>query len=144
MQEKIEQINATIGLAVRQGVSQARIALQPAELGEIRVHLSQSSQGLVVRLTADSSAGAQLLSAGRVELHHSLSTLGTALLRLEIGSSGEPAGGHGRQAGGTGSEARGQRTTDGDASIETEEETAGETTEAVSGAPRGELVDVLA
>ena len=37
MQEMIESIHATIELAARQGVSQARIALQPAELGEMAV-----------------------------------------------------------------------------------------------------------
>ena len=68
LQQTIEAVHTTIELATRQGLSQARIALAPAELGEIRIHLSQSASGLVARLAADTSAGAQALNEGRAEL----------------------------------------------------------------------------
>jgi flagellar hook-length control protein FliK len=93
LQQTIDSVRATIALAARQGVSQARIALQPQELGDIRVHLSQTSDGLLARLTADTAAGAQTLASGRAELHQSLSSLGITLLRLDIGS-GQSQGGN--------------------------------------------------
>ncbi len=92
LQQTIEAVRATIALAARQGVSQARIALQPQELGDIRIHLTQTSDGLLARLTADTPAGAQALAGGRAELHQSLSSLGVSLLRLDIGSGQYEAG----------------------------------------------------
>jgi len=144
MQEMIESIHATIGLAVRQGISQARIALQPAELGEIRVHLSQTSDGLIARVTADTPAAAQALAGGRSELHHSLSTLGTSLLRLEIGSSGHPGERQGRGAGEAAGPARRQGTTGDGASIDPDETTEERAQSAGAATALGELVDVLA
>jgi flagellar hook-length control protein FliK len=143
LQEMIESIHATIDLAARQGVSRARIALQPAELGAIRVHLSQSSDGLIARLTADTPAAAQALLSARAELHHSLSTLGTTLLRLEIGSSDQP-GERQRQAGDAPATASGRsNTTGGEQSTDAEDQRANATV-APAGATLGELVDVLA
>ncbi len=86
----IESIHATIELAARQGMAQARIALDPAELGSVRIHLSQTADGLLARVSADTPAGAQALAGGRAELHQSLSSLGVSLLRLDINSSGQP------------------------------------------------------
>jgi hypothetical protein len=139
----IDAIHATIELAARRGASQARIALQPAELGEIRIHLSQSAEGLIARLTADTPAAAQALAAGRGELHQSLSALSTTLLRLDIGLAGgqherrhELAGGAGPRGSGAGA------PTEGDESIAETQAPAGAGTPA--GGPLGTLVDVLA
>ena len=90
MQEMIDSIGATIELAARQGIAKARIELQPEELGHISIRLSQTSEGLRARVTADTPAGAQALSQGRSELRQSLSSLGLSLLQLDIGSSGQP------------------------------------------------------
>lgn len=144
LQDMIDSIHATVELAARQGMSQARIALEPAELGQIRIHLSQTSQGLLARVTADSDDAAQALAAARSELHHALSSLGTSLLRLDIGSFSQPGGREGRQAEGANgsSSSRSARTTEDDASIDTVNEPVGS-----SPAPRlplGGLVDVLA
>ena len=86
MQDAIENIHATIEIAARQGLTQARIALQPEELGSIRIHLSQSSEGLIARVTADTPDAAAALAAGHAELRESLSSIGLPLLRLDIGS----------------------------------------------------------
>ncbi len=90
MQEMIDSIGATIELASRQGIARARIELQPEELGHISIRLSQTSEGLRARVTADTPAGAQALTQGRSELRQSLGSLGLSLLRLDIGSSGQP------------------------------------------------------
>ncbi len=92
LQQAIESIQVTIELAARQGLSQARIALRPEELGEIRIHLTQTNAGLVARVTAESPAAAQALAAGHAELRQSLSSMGLSLARLHIGHEQAPAG----------------------------------------------------
>jgi flagellar hook-length control protein FliK len=86
LQQTIEAVHATIALASRRGLSQARIALAPEELGEIRIHLSQSASGLVARITASTAAAAQALTEGRAELRSSLSSLGLTSLHLDTGA----------------------------------------------------------
>jgi flagellar hook-length control protein FliK len=83
LQQAIEAVHATIELATRQGLSQARIALAPAELGEIRIHLSQGAQGLIARVTADTPAAAQALAEGHAELRQSLHSLGLTALHMD-------------------------------------------------------------
>jgi len=101
LQQAIEAVNATIELAARGGLAQARIALEPEELGEIRIHLTQTASGLLARVTAESPAAAQALAAGHVELRQSLSSAGLSLTRLHIG--------HGQMAAGTGEGSTGGR-----------------------------------
>ncbi len=86
MQEMIDAIGATIEVATRQGIARARIDLQPEELGHISIRLTQTSEGLRARVSADTPAGAQALAQGRSELRQSLNSMGLSLLRLDIGS----------------------------------------------------------
>jgi len=145
MQEMIDSIRASIQVATRQGVAHARIALQPQELGEIRIHLSQSGAGLVARVTADTPAGAQALAGGRGELQRSLSSLGAVLLRLDIGSSAHQDQGPGTRFAGSATGSRGPR-----GAIESENSNPEGTGEAggapatLSGPALGAVVDVLA
>jgi len=145
LQHVIDAARATIAMAARQGVTQARIALRPAELGDVRIHLSQSADGLLARVTADSPAAAQALAEGRAELHQSLSSLGVSLLRLDIGSGQSQAQDReGRfSAGPSGSSA--SRATSGseeDDAPEAVSQLAGPTS--ANGLDNGALVDVLA
>jgi flagellar hook-length control protein FliK len=147
MQEMIESIHATIELAARQGVSQARIALQPAELGEIRIHLTQTGDGLLARVTAETPAAAEALAGARSELHQSLSTLGTSLLRLDINSFAQPEGRQGQGAGDASRQdsSRSGSTTGPEGSIDQLQATeASDATALATGPALGELVDVLA
>jgi flagellar hook-length control protein FliK len=89
MQDMINAIRATIEIAARQGATQARIQLQPQELGQINIRLSQTSDGLLARVSAETPAAAQALADGRSELRQSLSSLGLPLLRLDISSYGQ-------------------------------------------------------
>jgi Flagellar hook-length control protein FliK len=142
LQQMIESIHATVELAARQGASQARISLQPRELGEIRIHLSQTSDGLLARVTADSAAAAQTLAGGRSELQQSLSTLGVSLLRLDIGSSGQPQTGE-REGGFAGEPERSSVPKATEGTEESSVEQIGSTA-TVGGLDSGGLVDVLA
>jgi flagellar hook-length control protein FliK len=83
----VETVRMTIELAGRQGYSQARIQLSPPELGDIRIHLHQTSDGLVARVVAAHAGAAQALQHGGAELRRSLEAAGMPLLRLDIESS---------------------------------------------------------
>lgn len=101
LQQAIETLHGTIELAARQGLAQARLALHPQALGAVRIHLTQTAQGLLARVSAETPAAAQALAAGHAELRQSLSALGIDLARLHVGhgeqlaahSDGAPAGG---------------------------------------------------
>jgi flagellar hook-length control protein FliK len=103
LQEAIESLHGTIQLAARQGLSQARISLQPEELGEIRINLTQTAQGLLARVSAESPAAAQALAAAHAQLRQALSSLGVNLTRLDIGHHDPSA-----QSGSTGPKGNGQ------------------------------------
>ncbi len=157
LQEAIESLHGTIQLAARQGLTQARIALQPEELGEIRINLTQTAQGLLARVTAESPAAAQALAAAHAQLRQSLSSLGINLTRLDIGhhdsaqSGGADANGSG-QGGATRGEgfagARPGRSTATAALADPEAETDAPALEAPAPATtapsHGTLIDVLA
>jgi flagellar hook-length control protein FliK len=144
MHEMIESIHATIELAVRQGQTQARIALQPEELGQISIRISQTSEGLLARVSADTPAAAQALADGRSELRQSLSSLGLPV-RLDISAHGssearERQEGFSGEAGSSGGSSGSQSPEEGEG---------GEpVTASVGAAPAvidgGTLVDVLA
>ncbi|HEX5225006.1 MAG TPA: flagellar hook-length control protein FliK [Solirubrobacteraceae bacterium] len=141
--EIIERVNATVQLAARQGLSQARIALEPEELGQVRIHLTQTRDGLIARVAADSPEAARALLSGRGELAHSLRSLGSSLLSLDISSSGEQ-GVHGQARGSAAGtpENSGSRRAPQDGATDTDH------TQPQEGArpdsPKGALVDVLA
>jgi flagellar hook-length control protein FliK len=104
----IETVRTTIELASRQGYSQARIQLSPPELGDIRIHLQQTADGLVARVVADHASAAQTLQHGGAELRRSLEAAGLPLLRLDIESSdqrGQTAQDPGRTGTGSGRDA---------------------------------------
>jgi flagellar hook-length control protein FliK len=92
---QIEYLRASVALAQRAGGAQARITLSPPALGELRIRLTQTQGGLIARVSADSGAGAALLSENQAELRSTLSSLGVVLLHLDIasGSFGQAAPG---------------------------------------------------
>ncbi len=144
MQEMIDAVAATVQLATREGVSQARLELRPAELGHVVIRLVQSGEGLRARVTAETPAAAQQLSQGRGELAHMLGSLKVSLLGLDIGYSGQRAPGEGAGrfgAGRTSGTGRATPAGEPDASQQSVSEPV-----AVSTASRalGEIVDVLA
>ncbi len=159
LQEAIESLHGTIQLAARQGLTQARISLQPEELGEIRINLTQTSQGLLARVSAESPAAAQALAAAHAQLRQSLSSLGINLTRLDIGhhdsaqsGSADPKGnGQGNAARGEGfSDSRaGQPTAiataaDSEVEVEVDSPVADGPATPTTAPSHGTLIDVLA
>ncbi len=141
MQEVIDSVRASIEIASRQGIATARIALEPEQLGQIRIHLTQTRDGLIARVSADSQEAAKALMAGRSDLAESLRSLGTSLLSLDINAQSQPDA-RGQGAGAPGSQAGAAGTGEGG---ESQANQAGTTEEgaASSASPRGTLVDVL-
>jgi flagellar hook-length control protein FliK len=86
-QQQIESLRASVELATREGTSQARISLEPEELGAVHIRLTQTAAGLVARVSAESAAGAQAIAAGQNDLRGLLGSLGVSLLHLDVGTS---------------------------------------------------------
>jgi flagellar hook-length control protein FliK len=86
-QQQIEALRASVELATRDGRSQARISLEPEELGAVHIRLTQTAAGLVARVSAESAAGAQAIAAGQNDLRGLLGSLGVSLLHLDVGTS---------------------------------------------------------
>ena len=135
----------TIELGARGGYSQARIQLAPPELGEIRINMHQTADGLVAKVTAADGTAAETLQQGGAELRRSLESAGVTLLRLDIGSSGHDgplAGQSGFRGETPGNLRRGDRvsTEDSTTSATTPQDAIATTVEL----PSGVTIDVLA
>jgi flagellar hook-length control protein FliK len=118
----------------RGGVTHARIALRPAELGSIDVHIRSTAEGLVARIVAHTAQTVQTLEHAANDLRQSLEEQGLNLKSLDIGQPGE------REAGRAGADARGHAPeTDESVAIDGED-----TTTETLRLPSGVLVDVLA
>jgi flagellar hook-length control protein FliK len=85
----VDTVRTTIENGARQGISQARIALSPASLGGLQIHLTQTSDGLVARIVAEHSDAARTLQQGSDDLRRSLQAGGVTLVGLDIESSDE-------------------------------------------------------
>jgi flagellar hook-length control protein FliK len=139
LQNAVDAVHATFTMAVRQGQTQARIALSPPSLGTIRISLSQTSSGLVARVVADHPEALRLLQQNGAELRNSLQASGLQVVRLDIGAGGQNS----NRPGGS-SETTAQAGTRGDGTEETDddEQSAALATSPASGS--GALVDVMA
>jgi flagellar hook-length control protein FliK len=91
--EAVEKVSNTIAMGARDGVSVARIELAPESLGAIQIHLQHTSDGLVARVVTEHPEAAQTLAQGAGDLKRQLQQNGTALLRLDIESSGQQRSG---------------------------------------------------
>jgi flagellar hook-length control protein FliK len=133
----------TVAAAARQGVTHARIALHPAELGGISIHLRATPEGLAASVIADHATAAHALQQGADELRRSLESQGLDLLSLDVGVADERrAGGAAAGQHGWGEEPRGGAAPAADTS--TSEAAATGTVERRMELPNGVLVDVLA
>ena len=92
LSEAVETVKTTIELGARQGFSQAKIQLAPANLGQITIHLQKTSDGIVAKVVADHSAAAQTMQQGGDDLRRSLQNSGLHLLRLDIETRGDQRG----------------------------------------------------
>jgi flagellar hook-length control protein FliK len=114
--EAAEKVSTTIAMGARDGVSVARIELSPESLGAIQIHLQHTSEGIVARVVTEHPEAAQTLSQSGDDLKRQLQQNGTALLRLDIESSGQQRSGQqdqGASASSAGSTDSSSRSADG-------------------------------
>jgi flagellar hook-length control protein FliK len=133
-----ETVRLTIASASATGVSRARIALRPAELGGIEIMLAHGPGGLTATVMADSPAAAHALQRAADELQRSLADQGLNLVRLDIDVAGDRAAARGREEGDAGAH---RRHAGADADGDADQTPIVETTLEL---PNGVLVDVLA
>jgi flagellar hook-length control protein FliK len=94
--DAVETLRLTIAQGASNGVTLARIALSPPELGVIHVQLTQTDGGVIARVVADHATTAAVLQQADGELRQALEASGVQLLGLDIGASDQQAGGGGR------------------------------------------------
>jgi len=151
LEHAVETVRLALRAAADRGVSHARIALSPRELGGIEIHLRQTADGLVARVVAEHATAARLLQHAGGELRRSLEQQGLTLLQLDVGASGEQGGraadrraladGFGGEKGGRD---RGSRAGEHADPLAPLEGAAGTITTTTLALPNGALVDVLA
>jgi flagellar hook-length control protein FliK len=142
MQQAVETVRLTLSAAAQRGVTRARIALRPEELGGVEVHLRHTAEGLSARVVAEAPEAARLLAQAAGELRRTLEAQGLNVVRIDVGTAGGDAAGTG--AGATGSEQRDGRRTGGQTGDHDGAETDLPTDDTTIELPNGALVDVLA
>jgi flagellar hook-length control protein FliK len=138
-----ENVEHVLRLAANRGVTHARIALNPASLGSIDVHLRHTRDGVVAHIVAHAPEAVQQLQQAAANLRSQLEGQGVNLLSLDIGQSAGEERSAGRAGAGFGDEDRGDRRgqADGGDAAGVEPET---TVNSTLQLPNGVLVDVLA
>jgi flagellar hook-length control protein FliK len=133
-------------VAADRGITRAKMALKPAELGGIEIRLQSTAAGITAQVVADSPEAARLLAQAGDDLRRALEARDVNLISLEVSTSsdqeresarGEWSDGDGDDAGLFGSSSRSTGDADGEA-----EPTP--TIHSVIELPGGLLVDVLA
>jgi flagellar hook-length control protein FliK len=133
-------------VAAERGITHAKMALKPAELGGIEIRLQSTPAGIAAQVVADSPEAARLLAQAGDDLRRALEARDVNLVSLEVSTSsdqqresarGEWSDGDGDDAGRFGSSSRSTGGADGDAEP-------APTTHSVIELPGGLLVDVLA
>jgi len=97
-----EALAAQVSVLARDGVQQARLHLNPADMGPISVHIAVHGTQAQVNFGADSAATRDLIQAGLPELAASLSEAGLTLTGGGVSqhARGEAGEGSGTNAGG--------------------------------------------
>jgi flagellar hook-length control protein FliK len=133
-------------VAAERGITHAKMALRPAELGGVEIRLQATSAGVAAQVVADSPEAAKLLAQASDDLRRSLEARDVNLISLEVSTSSDQQ----QQASARGEWSDGDRADSGLPSYgrstggaEGDTEPA-PTTQTVIELPGGLLVDVLA
>jgi hypothetical protein len=128
-------------VAAERGITHAKLALRPAELGGIEIRLQASAAGIAAQVVADSPEAARLLAQAGDDLRRALEAREVTLLSLEVSTSSEQRSREGARGEWTDRDGNPVRPAPG-ASVESE--SAAAPTATVIELPGGLLVDVLA
>ena len=105
-------------VAAERGITHARMALRPAELGGIEIRLQSSAAGVAAQVVADSPEAARLLAQAGDDLRRALEARDVTLLSLEVSTSSEQRsreGARGERTDETGAAPTADRPTEADA-----------------------------
>jgi flagellar hook-length control protein FliK len=133
-----EAVEHVLRLASAQGVTHARIALKPQELGSVDVHIRSTNEGIVARVVAHSAESVQTLQHAANDLRRSLEEQGVNVLSLDISQADERSATRSGSGGAELASGKREQADDQAASDETP------TTTSTLRLPSGVLVDVLA
>lgn len=142
LHQAVETVYAVIRMSQSSGITQARVQLHPAELGQIDIHLRQTPDGIVAKVVADASQAANVLRHAGDELRRALQAQGLNLTQFDVGTASQDERRSSFDRGDDRPRRRGARSaSDAVGSIAVTETSTGETTIRL---PNGLLVDVLA
>ena len=137
-------VGTLLHVAVERGISRAKMALRPAELGGIEIRLQATAGGVAAQVVADSPEAARLLAQAGDDLRRALEARDVTLISLEVSTSGDQQQQSARGEWTDGDDAAfagSGRSSSGDAEGDAEP---APTTQTVIELPGGLLVDVLA
>jgi flagellar hook-length control protein FliK len=135
-------VSTLLHVAVERGITRARMALRPAELGGIEIRLQATAGGIAAQVVADSPEAARLLAQAGDDLRRALEARDVTLISLEVSTSSDERQRHSARGDWSGSRDA-DLTTDGRTIADGDAEPA-PTTQTVIELPGGLLVDVLA
>jgi flagellar hook-length control protein FliK len=140
LSQAAENVETVLRIASARGITQARIALRPQELGGVEIVLRATAGGLAAQVVADSPQAAEVLQQAGGDLRRALEAQGVNVLSLDISLAGD----RGSLAGGSaGDERRGGQSGRG-AGGSAEDDALSTASETTLTLPNGVLVDVLA
>lgn len=84
LHQAVETVYAVIRMSQSSGITQARVQLHPAELGQIDIHLRQTPDGIVAKVVADAGQAANVLRHAGDELRRALQAQGLNLTHFDV------------------------------------------------------------
>ena len=76
-------------VAAERGITRARMALKPAELGGVEIRLQASAAGVAAQVVADSPEAAKLLAQAADDLRRALEARDVTLISLEVSTTAD-------------------------------------------------------
>ncbi len=126
-------------VAAERGITRAKLALKPAELGGIEIRLQASAAGIAAQVVADSPEAARLLAQAGDDLRRALEARDVTLISLEVSTTGDE-----RRQSAPGQWTEGDEPAAGHAGDSLAPDEPNQTSHTVIELPGGLLVDVLA
>jgi Meckel syndrome type 1 protein len=140
LSQAAESVEGVLRIASAQGITHARMALRPAELGGIEIRLRSTTAGVAAQVLADTQQAAEVLQQAGADLRRTLEAQGLTVLSLDIALAGERRA----TAGGSGGGERRRSGSGRDGAQGLEADPVPTTRETTLQLPNGVLVDVLA
>jgi flagellar hook-length control protein FliK len=137
------EVATLLHVASERGITRAKMALRPVELGGIEIRLQSTAAGISAQVVADSPEAARMLAQHGDELRRALEARNVTLLSLEVSTSGDQQRENARGDWTDGDDAGLLRSRGANGDAEGDADTT-PTTESVIELPGGLLVDVLA